>query len=118
MIKLYVEQYFPGFMFAETSVKEVDSIGSFKPDENAFGYRFFEVIEANVDGVICKSNRMNYSNKYYIGTLIKIEDVDPNSVLYSNMRSNRWYSCVKTKHGQYFPLERGDRVGSYIEKRG
>lgn len=54
---------------------------------------------------------LNYSGMYLQGELYTLKDVKEmteSGHLLDNMRMNNWDKVVKTRFGQFFPLENGD----------
>lgn len=115
MIKHYVEYFYPGMMFPETTAIETQSrdLDKAKLPDNAYAMRFYdtETIESE-SGRSLESKPFNYSGMMYEGELYTIEDVAekvPNSlILQSNMRSNNWPVVVRTKKGNFQPFNEGD----------
>ena len=56
----------------------------------------------------------DYGEMYYVGEIFTLEDVEKmlpgRRILISNMKSNNYKRVVKTKFGQWFPLEERDIV--------
>lgn len=116
MLKHYVEFLYPGILFGESSIREVDNRNPYSvtiPDE-AYGFRFLDKEEIAIDDEILKGKNKNVSGWYYQGRKMSIEDVKremPNkNILIDNMISNRYGFIVFTKFGQAFPLEDNDTV--------
>ena len=111
----YVEFFFPGVMFDESSVKEVtnrDTKGVNVPN-GAFGFRFFDVKTTEEDGVKMESDRLNESPMYYYGgrvmTLADVRREMPDShTLISNMRGNGYKRVIRCRTGNFKPFQKGD----------
>ena len=116
MIKHYIEKYYPGILFADTSVKEcvdrdphnVERTGSVD------GFRFFdrEVTTGTTGELLGK--RHNDSVAYYYGIERSIEYAlekeGENSTLYQNLLNNGYERYIESSHGQCFPLKPEDVV--------
>lgn len=117
MLKHYVEFMYPGILFSETSetpVKRRDSALVKKPNMS-YGFRFFDREETKKNGEILIGRNKNYSSVYFFGgevyTLARVKAELPNKdILISNMESNGYKRVVKTRFGQFLPLEKRDRV--------
>lgn len=115
MIKTYVEFFVPGSFFSESSVKEVTDRSSPKniPD-NVFAYRFYDIEEVVLNGEKLKSNTKNHSGMYYFGKAYTLSEIKENfpsqEILISNMKCNNWKKVVKTKMGNFQPLNENDVV--------
>lgn len=116
MTKHYVEFSFPGAFFSEYKVQEVTERNPelVKVPEGAFAYRFFDQSEAIVDGETLVGDRKNFSPLTYFGTAYTLEEVKAQfpecTTLISNMECNGWNRVVKTRRGNWQPLEEGDTV--------
>jgi len=115
----YVEFLYPGAFVNETSVEEVKDrdIDKLKIPDNAFGFRFFDVLENKtiVDDEFVKmtSDRINKSPMHYYGGQVYtkedvIREVPNNEILLKNMESNDWDKIVKTRMGNFQPFEKTD----------
>jgi len=116
MVKQYVEFLYPGALVSETEVKEVKDRDPSRLEvpEGCFGYRFFDRQEAVVDGETLVGQPRNYSGMTYFGqamTLAEVKREMPDALtLISNMEGNGWERVVKTRRGNFQPLELEDRV--------
>lgn len=116
MTKHYVEFSFPGEFFSEYTVQEVAERNPelVKVPEGVFAYRFFDRSEAIVDGETIVGDRKNFSPLTYLGTAYTLEEVKAQfpecTPLISNMECNGWNRVVKTRRGNWQPLEEGDTV--------
>lgn len=115
MLKTYVEFFFPGSFMSETSTTEVsDRSTPTHVPPNAFAYRFHEIEEVTLDGEKLKGNAKNYSGMHYFGqafTLSQVKEQFPTQkILISNMECNGWKKIVRTKIGNFQPLNDNDVV--------
>ncbi|GEM_PF-4666987 len=117
MLKHYVREYYPGIMVSDSNVKEIESREAYKSGDNCYAYQFYDVMEdeVEVDGKMVKrsTTAFNTSPTYYKGTVKTIEEIaveQPGSILYENMRCNKWNRVVTTRYGQAFPLKEEDIV--------
>jgi hypothetical protein len=121
--KTYVEFSYPGALFAETEDKEiitrdVKKVLKIMP-KGAFCFRFYDMTskEVTIDGEqeTVFGKEKNKSGKYYPGaTPYTIEQVKKMgkdfSILASNMECNNWPTVIKTRIGNFQPLEKGDII--------
>jgi len=118
MLKHYVEFLYPGILFAETECREVKSRDHRrlrKIPENCYGFRFFDRTETKVDGEKLYGDRKNYSGTYFIDaytySLQDIKDQFPDQkILISNMECNGYKRVVRTRRGNWQPLEKKDKI--------
>lgn len=116
MLKHYVKFSFPGAFFTEHAIQEVAERNSqlITVPEGAFAYRFFDRTEEVVDGETLLGKEKNYSPITYFGTAYTLEEVKTQfpecTTLISNMEYNGWNRVVKTRRGNWQPLEEGDTV--------
>ena len=119
MLKHYVEYLYPGIFLSESSVSEISErdVSMVSIPDNCFGFRFFDRTETVVDGEILTGHRKNISGWYYKGEKMTLEQVkatfgnDHNyRILISNMEGNGVGAVVKTKFGQFMPLNDEDEV--------
>ena len=119
MLKHYVEYLYPGILFSETSVKEVAErdVKAVDISDGCFGFRFFDRTVTVIDGETLTGDRKNVSGWYYQGEKMTLEQVkathgsDHNyRMLISNMENNGYGTVVKTKFGQFMPLNDNDTV--------
>lgn len=114
--KTYVEFVYPGSFMNEYSSQEVKSRDAeVELPKGAFAYRFFDHETVKVGNKTFTGDRSNVSGLTYVdGEVLSVEDVKksvPNSrTLVSNMEGNGWDYVVKTKRGNFQPLEKGDSV--------
>lgn len=116
MLKHYVEFSFPVAFFSEYEIQEVAERNPklITVPEGAFAYRFFDRTEGVVDGETILGKSKNYSPITYFGTEYTLEEVKAQfpecTTLISNMEGNGWNRVVKTRRGNWQPLEEGDTV--------
>lgn len=114
MTKLYVEFFYPGSLFSESTTQEVTSKENIKLPERAFGYRFFEREEVTLEGgELLKGANKNHSGMYYKGTLYTLEEVKqiPNTeILQCNMEMNGDKLVIKTIIGNWQPFTEKDTL--------
>lgn len=115
MKKTYVEFYFAGSFMSEISVHEVENRN--RPIDippNAFGYSFYDREETVIDGEKLTGAIKNRSPMTYFGQAMTLDEVKrnvPNSnILISNMQCNGWDKVVRTKLGNFQPLQENDVV--------
>lgn len=116
MIKHYVEFLHPGIIISDSSEKEVShrDYSKIKIPENAFGFRFFDIETVVVKGEKLIGKKKNLSKWYYQGEIYTKKDVEnkvkDNDIILRNMEYNSIEKVIKTKFGQYIPMEKGDCV--------
>ena len=109
MEKHYVEFRYPGSLFTDISIEEIAERdpSKIKATKSCFGYRLFDRIEGEINGVKVSSKPLNYSGVYYFGIVKTLEDIKkemPGSNLEYNMKTNNWDKVVKTRCGNYQPF--------------
>jgi len=118
MITHYVEFFYPGTMFSESSILKVKNRQSrnIKLPKNCFAFNFFDREETNSAKTkrLLMGKKYNYSKSYYIdGTIYTLNQVKkrvPNAkILIRNMQSNKWNKVIKTRFGQFQPFKKGDK---------
>jgi len=118
--KTYVEFFYPGSFFSESEVKEVKtrSTSLFVP-AGAFAFQFYDQsskkTKINGEEQTVWGKRKNLSGKYYPkGMKFNLEDVrgmgKDYSILASNMECNDWPFVVRTRCGNFQPLEKYDEI--------
>lgn len=117
MIKHYIKFIYPGALFADFS--ETEGAKRERParlPDHCFGYCFFDREVITKNGEKLTGEDKNFSPWTYIGkkrTLAQVKKETPNeTILIGNMEGNGWGAIVKTRFGQAFPLEKGDKVES------
>ena len=115
-LKHYVEFLYLGIMFENTGVKKIKVRDSSKVTvpKDAYGYRFFDILESRCGNETLKGNPKNYSGAHYFGKVMTLDDVkrevpDSNS-LQKNMINNNYDRVVKTRMGNFLPLKKEDMV--------
>ena len=119
MLKHYVEYLHPGIFVSETSVSEIPErdVSKIEISDNCFGFRFFDRTVTVVDSEMLTGDIKNISGWYYRGEKMTLEQVKATfgndseySSLISNMECNDVGAVVKTKFGQFIPLNDGDEM--------
>jgi len=118
MLKHYVEIYYPGGFFSETSTIEIKNREvDFEIPENCFGYRLFDRTEVKQDGELLIGDRKNISGMVYLGekySLSRLKKEFGNKkdyrILISNVEDNGYKGAVKTRRGNWQPLTEKDKV--------
>jgi hypothetical protein len=114
--KYYVEFLYPGMILAETSKEEItktkfDNPVKIKLPDSSYGFRVMSREETEIDGELLKGEFKNCSGWYIAGEKFSLADVErshgKHSILYCNMKNSYDY-VVKTKFGNYVPLEKRD----------
>jgi hypothetical protein len=120
-ITTYVEYFYPGSFYPETSAvavtsREPERVAAEAP-EAAFAFRFFDRASLTVSvgrkDVQLRSDRLNESGRYYIDAEdLTMADVaalpGDHKILLANMRSNGWEPVVRCRTGNFQPREAGD----------
>ena len=116
MLKHFVEFSFPGVFLSEYSHEE---IAERKPElvtvpEGAFAYRFYDQEQMMVGDELLTGKCKNYSGYTYFGKAYTLEEVKrdfpQHTTLIANMECNGWNTVVKTRRGNWQPLNEGDTV--------
>ena len=117
--RTYVEFFYPGTFFDESSVKEVASrsIKKLIIPKEAFAFQFFDVLSTDEGGVKLESDRLNISPIYYCGGRVMtlgevIEEMPEAIALISTMKANHLRRVIKCRTGNFKPFSYKDR---YIE---
>ena len=116
MIQHYVEFLYPGAFFAESSVQKTETRdpNSLVLPDGADGFRFFSRTEFNVDGEVVMGEKKDFSEWFYIGREMSLDNVkremSNERILQDNMKYNHWDRIVCVRSGKCYPLESGDRV--------
>jgi hypothetical protein len=115
--KTYVEVMYPGILFSESSVEEVDYRDPYavaKKYKNAFGFRFFDQerteVKVGSKKQTVSGERKNESKFYYPdGETYTVADVKKlkgdHSILISNMEGNGYKKVVRTRMGNFQPFD-------------
>jgi len=112
----YVEFMYPGIMVSESSSKPVDNrdTENIEPSKGVYAFRFYDRLEAEIDGETVMGEKKNYSGFYYLnGKVVTIADLEENArpsdrILISNMRGNKWAKVIMMDNGQAFPWKEDD----------
>lgn len=115
MLRHYVEFVYPGIIVSESSSREIESREApVEMPAGAFGYRFFDRVEQDAGEETLYGKPKNRSAWHYQGEIWTVDRVKaelPNErILISNMRGNGYDRVVKTRSGQFIPLEPEDQV--------
>ena len=83
--------------------------------EDVFAFRFFDYETEGINGKQFDGNRLNVSGLTYVdGTVLSLDRVKKtipySRTLITNMEKNGWDYVVRTRHKEFFPLLKGDRV--------
>lgn len=116
----YVEYFYPGLMFAESSSQKVETrdpaaIASKLP-EGAYCFRFMERTEGEIDGEAVNGKFKNHSGNYFPAGSVKMSLAEvkremPNEeILISNMEGNKIPHVVKTVRGNIVAFNDGDKM--------
>jgi hypothetical protein len=106
-------------MFADSTEKEVAdrNPSRAKRSKDYYAFRFFdrEEIVSRDTGKKLAGENFNYSGLYYpnaeVYTLEQVKKLFPrDETLITNMTNNKYKKAVKTRCGNWQPLERGDKV--------
>lgn len=117
MLKHFVEFLYPGLW--DQCEYSHEEIAERKPElvtvpNEAFAYRFYDQVQAVVDGELLKGERKNYSGYTYFGKVYTLEEVKkefPNLTnLISDMEGYGWFRVVRSRRGDWRPLAKGDTV--------
>lgn len=115
-IQHFVEFYFPGALFDESTDKEIATRDPEKvtvPD-SAFGFSFYTLVSTTTeyqgDTVLLTSERLDESRMYYYGGRILdktqvANQVANNRTLLSNMRNNGYKFVIQTRAGNFKPFD-------------
>lgn len=115
MTKHFIEFYYPGSFFPETSVLEIKSRKD-KLDipKQCYGYMFFDIEEIETKGEKLTGNRKNQSGMTFIGQKYTVEEIKKefpdNRILISNIENNGYLFAVKTRCGNWQPVGKKDKV--------
>lgn len=116
MIKHYIEFFYPGVIFSETSINKVKSrcSKSIKAPTDCFGFRFFDREEVKSGREILKGNNKNYSGVYYFGKIYNLNQIrrkfPTEKILIRNVARSKNKKAVKTRLGNWQMLYRKDRI--------
>lgn len=114
-LKQYVTFLIPGSFFPNEQTEEIFSRNQVLdiPD-NCFAYQFFDREEVEQDGELLVGNKKNVSGRFYLGKTMTAQEIEAegghNQILLANMKINGWDKVVKTRMGNYQPIEKDDVV--------
>lgn len=116
--KTYVEIMYPGTLFSESEIKEVNSgrdpYAVAHEHKNAFGFRFFDQertqVKVGSKTQVVSGERKNDSKFYYPGgQTFTVEEVKrlkgDHEILISNMEGNGYKKVVRTRRGNFQPFD-------------
>jgi len=115
----YVEFVYPGIIVNETSHTEISEKDWLRPDmvkipKGSFGFRFVSRSEVVINGEKLVGEYRVASGWYFVGKKMSRLDVAKekgrDNEVYKNMIYTELDHVVKTKGGQYIPVEKGDVV--------
>lgn len=114
-LKHYVCFLSPGSFVPNEKWQEIKSRkDKIDAPDNCFAYYFFDREEVEKDGELLLGKEKNQSGRYYFGKVMTAEEIEktvPDSgILLSNMRINNWPTVVRTRMGNFQPLEKNDTV--------
>lgn len=111
----YVTFFYRGSFVDDTETRPADSRDPHQVDvpEAAFGFRFFDRVEGEAEGVTVRSDALDLSPMYYVGarayTLAEVRATVPDSrILVRNMEGNGWDRVIRTRAGNFKPFEASD----------
>ena len=116
MTQSYIEYLRPGIFFANTYSEPIDHRDPERVEvpNDVIGFRFYDQVEIEHEGMILRSERHNISGWYYIGKELRIEnvmrDMQEMQILISNMKCNNIERVVITSSGNCYPLYEDDVV--------
>lgn len=119
VLKTYVDFLYANPLLSKTSAKEVRTrdITKLKVPENAFAFRFFDIISlvVEVDGqkVELKSQQINVSPRHYYGgkiyTVAELKLEFPGDlILICNIERSGCKKAIKCRTGNWRPFEETD----------
>jgi len=122
--KTYVEYLYPGSFFSEEEskpVKERDPEKILKTlPKGVFAFLFYDqastMVKVDGEAQTVYGKRKNVSGKYYpdaeIYTVPQLKALDEKQyhILIANMEGNGWKRVVKTRRGNFQPLEKSDTI--------
>ena len=113
MLQQYIEFFYPGSFFPETTKRPVDDrrpIAS--PPDGVYGYRFFAREEVRQGGEVLSGKEKDYSGMTYFGDVLTADDIEKlpgdHKTLLINMWCNNWPRVVCTVRGNFQPLQDAD----------
>jgi hypothetical protein len=114
MTKHYVQFYYPGLLFSETSQREIKSRKqSIKLPKGSYGYVIFDQEEVAVEGEKLVGKPKNHSARHLKGEIYDLArvkaEIPDSDILQSNMRSNKWDRVLKCGQG-FISLDKDDVI--------
>lgn len=111
----FVEFLFPGTLFPEEKIeRHEDREMPVVVPEGAFCYSFFDVEKTVVGEEEFWGKRKNHSGRFYpdaaVFTLEEVKALPDIGFLASNMEANGWEKVVRTRRGNFQPLQPGDTI--------
>lgn len=111
----YVRFLFPGSLFPEERTQRLESrTAVIDVPANCFAYEFFDREEVEAGGETLVGSPKNQSGRTYFGEVLTLDDVKrlpgDYGTLISNMECNGWAKVVRTRRGNFQPLNENDRV--------
>lgn len=115
MTKNYVTFLFPGSLFPEETVKEI-VFGMPEIPKGCFAYYLWDREEVVLDGETLYGKPKNITGRYYFGKELSLDEVKrlyPDAkTLHFNMQANKYKTVVRTRCGNFQPLEEKDTIVS------
>lgn len=117
--KTYIEFLCSGSTFGESSTQEVKTrdVSKVEIPENAFGFKFFDILSVVVDAdgekVQLTSGRINVSPMHYYGgklyTAAELKREFPNEhTLISSIEGNSYQKMIQCRLGNWKPFQKTD----------
>ena len=110
----YVEIYYPGSLFPETSTKQVPDRSPIELPGGAYAYSFFDREEVQAEGETLTGKEKNRSGMFYTGELFTIKELKERHpekrVLISNIEGNGYSKAVLTRAGNWQPFAENDTM--------
>lgn len=118
MVKTYIRIWYPGSFVSENAVKEVGKREELPDIGRGYGWQYFEREYVNKDGEELLGPAKNKSQTFYLGEEYSADAAKHlgNDIMRSNIEGNGYKRMVKTKYGQWFPLDDTDEVISHQGK--
>ena len=115
MDQTYIEYFSPGSLVPETSISKVSSrVAPTNIPARAYGFRFFDRQEVESNGETLYGEPKNHSGMTFIGKQYSIEEIKKKGLgsrtLISNLENYNAIAGVQTRHGNWQPLLKGDKV--------
>ena len=119
MLKTYVDYSEPGFLFAESEVKEIESrsieLALKMMPKNCYAFRFYSVEVVEQGGETLRGAAKNYSGWFYPGGERRhwksIPNTPENQILISNIKYNGLQGYgILTRMGNWQWWQKGDKI--------